>query len=306
MLDLRNLETFVWVWRLGGFRAAAERLNTTQPAISARIALLERDLGTRVFDRRARRIVLTVKGAELLGYAERMLALRADMLRAVGETASLRGNLRIGIPETIVHTWLAELVDRISAAYPSVSLDIDVDSSINLRAGLLAERIDLAFVDGELVDSALKTEPLCSYTLEWFAGEKVTLPRRVRLSDVVRWPIITFRRTSRPYRAVRKLLAESNLGDARVFGSSSIAATVRMALDGIGVCVLPAPVVAAEVAAGALRRLTLTEALPPIQFYTACLAKPDNHLAESVAEIAVATARAHHGTTPDGSKFPIG
>ena len=36
--DLRNIETFVWVARLGGFRLAAEKLNTTQPAISARVA----------------------------------------------------------------------------------------------------------------------------------------------------------------------------------------------------------------------------------------------------------------------------
>ena len=306
MLDLRNLETFVWVWRLGGFRAAAEKLKTTQPAISARIALLERDLGTRVFDRRARQVLLTAKGAELLGYAERMLALRADMMRAIGDTASLRGNLRLGVPETIVHTWLAELVDRISAAYPSVSVDIDVDSTVNLRAGLLAERLDIAFVDGELVDPGLRATPLCTYTLDWFAGERIVLPKRVRLEDVTRWPIITFRRKSRPHRDLRKLLTESGLGDARVFGSSSIAATVRMTLDGIGVCVLPPPVVAAEVAAGTLRRLPLAAALPPIEFYVAYSANPDNHLARSVAELAVATARTHPGPRVDGSKFPIG
>ena len=51
MIDLRNLETFVWVAQLGGFRSAADKLNTTQPAISARIALLEDELGVKLFDR---------------------------------------------------------------------------------------------------------------------------------------------------------------------------------------------------------------------------------------------------------------
>jgi len=81
MVDLRNLETFVWVAHLGGFRTAAEKLNTTQPAVSQRIAQLEDELAVKLFQREARGAKLTVKGFELLGYAERMLALRAGCRR---------------------------------------------------------------------------------------------------------------------------------------------------------------------------------------------------------------------------------
>ena len=56
MIDLRNIETFFWVATLGGFRAAAEKLSATQPAISQRIASLESDLGVRLFDRDVRGI----------------------------------------------------------------------------------------------------------------------------------------------------------------------------------------------------------------------------------------------------------
>ena len=45
MLDFKSLETFLWVVTLGSFRGAAQRLNTTQPAISQRIAQLEREMG---------------------------------------------------------------------------------------------------------------------------------------------------------------------------------------------------------------------------------------------------------------------
>ncbi len=307
MLDLRNLETFVWVSRLGSFRAAAEKLNTTQPAISARIALLERDLGTRVFDRRARRVLLTVKGAELLGHAERMLSLRSEMLRVVGDPASLRGGLRLGVPETIVHTWLAELVDRISATYPSISLDIDVDSTPNLRRGLLAGKLDLAFLGEHAPDPSLKTSPLCRYPLGWFIGDRLGVPKgRLALAAVTRWPIITFRRESAPHLAVRKLLAAAGHPDARVFGSSSIAGTVRMTLDGIGTCVLPSAVVARELASGALRSLSLPHDLPPIEFFVSYPAKPDSHLAAAVAELGIATAHAHLDRATKASSFSIG
>lgn len=307
MLDLRNLETFVWVARLGSFRASAEKLNTTQPAISARIAMLERDLGTRVFDRRSRRVLLTVKGAELLGYAERMLTLRSEMLRAVGDPASLRGGLRLGVPETIVHTWLAELVDRISVIYPSISLDVDVDSTPNLRRGLLAGKLDLAFLGEHLHDAALKTTPLCRYPLGWFIGDKLELPKgRIGVAAVTRWPIITFRRESAPHLAVRKFLAAAGFADARVFGSSSIAGTVRMTLDGIGTCVLPGSVVARELASGQLRSLPLPHELPSIEFFVSYPTKPDSFLAAAVAELAIGTAIAHLARSTKSSSFSIG
>jgi DNA-binding transcriptional LysR family regulator len=51
MVDFKMLETFVWVANLRSFRGAAEKLNTTQPAISMRIAQLEEDLGVRLLER---------------------------------------------------------------------------------------------------------------------------------------------------------------------------------------------------------------------------------------------------------------
>ena len=64
MIDFRNLETFFWVAKLGSFRGTAEKLNTTQPAISARIAQLEASLDVLLLNRDGRRPTLTVKGVE--------------------------------------------------------------------------------------------------------------------------------------------------------------------------------------------------------------------------------------------------
>ena len=51
MTDFRSIETFLWVVKLGSFRGAAQRLNTTQPAISQRIAQLEREMGVKLLNR---------------------------------------------------------------------------------------------------------------------------------------------------------------------------------------------------------------------------------------------------------------
>lgn len=75
MIELRNLETFVWIARLGSFRAAADRLNAAQSTLSARIDKLERQLGVPLFLRSGRRVTLSAKGRQLLDHAEQLLAL---------------------------------------------------------------------------------------------------------------------------------------------------------------------------------------------------------------------------------------
>ncbi|MEN9925330.1 MAG: hypothetical protein RL268_1456, partial [Pseudomonadota bacterium] len=65
-LAIYHLETLLWIARLGTFRAAAERLNTTQPAISARVREIESQLGVEIFRREGRGVVLTARGRQLV------------------------------------------------------------------------------------------------------------------------------------------------------------------------------------------------------------------------------------------------
>ena len=118
MPDLRSLETFFWVAQLGSFRGASERLHTTQPAVSVRIAQLEEELGVRLFDRGPRIATLTAKGRLLLDYAERFLRLRAEMMEAVADPGAMSGVVRLGVAETIVHTWLSRYIERVHATFP--------------------------------------------------------------------------------------------------------------------------------------------------------------------------------------------
>ena len=113
MIDFKTLETFMWVANLRSFRGAAEKLHTTQPAISMRIAQLEDDLKVRLIERDRRMVAMTHKGQELLGYAERLMRLRAEMIEAVGDRSTMRGIVRLGVSETIVHTWLPTLIERV-------------------------------------------------------------------------------------------------------------------------------------------------------------------------------------------------
>src|SRR4029077_9091298 len=110
MVDFKSIETFLWVVTLGSFRGAGQRLNTTQPAISQRIAQLEREMGVKLLNRDHRVASPTPSGRQMLVYAEKLIALRAEMMTEVFDSSAVRGVLRLGVAETIVHTWLPRLV----------------------------------------------------------------------------------------------------------------------------------------------------------------------------------------------------
>ena len=150
MTDFKAIETFMWVVTLGSFRGAAQKLNTTQPAISQRIAQLENEVGVRLLQRDRRMVLPTPSGRQMMVYAEKLIKLRSEMLAVIGDRSAMRGVLRLGVAETIVHTWLSQLIKSVNHAYPNLSIEIEVDITSNLRNRLLAQEIELAFLLGPL------------------------------------------------------------------------------------------------------------------------------------------------------------
>src|SRR6266704_1425511 len=161
MVDFKSIETFLWVVTLGSFRGAAQRLNTTQPAISQRIAQLEREMGVKLLNREHRVASPTTSGRQMMVYAEKLIGLRSEMMAEVGDRSTMRGVLRLGVAETIVHTWLPRLIKSVNTTYPNLSLEIEVDITPNLNASLLAQDIELALVLGPPPNAGVRHRVLC-------------------------------------------------------------------------------------------------------------------------------------------------
>ena len=69
----------------------------------------------------------------MMVYAEKLIGLRSEMLAVIGDRSAMRGVLRLGVAETIVHTWLSQLIKSVNHVYPNLSLEIEVDITSNLR-----------------------------------------------------------------------------------------------------------------------------------------------------------------------------
>lgn len=289
MTDLRALSTFVWVSQLKSFRRAAIKLNTTQPAVSQRIALLEQQLGTKLLNRSTRSVALTDAGRVVLSYGERLIQLRKEMIATVSDRSHLRGTLRLGVAETIVHTWLPRFLERMNREYPGIVLEIDVDISANLREWLLAQRIDLAFMVGPVSAPAIRNRLLRSERISFLASPALGFPkRRLALGKIAERPLITFSRNTKPFVDLTELFNKPGLSKPQIHSSSSIATIVKMAVEGLGVAVIPASIVAGEIKAKRLVELNCDARIPDLQFVAGWLATPDLGIVEPVAEMAAA------------------
>lgn len=160
-MELYHLRTFVTVAEERHLTRAAERLFTSQPAISAHIKALEEELGLNLFDRTPRGMQLTAAGELLLDHAQRALTAAGDFLHhAKGMQRELLGSIRIGLNTDADFLRLVELQAGLSAHYPRLGIEfMSGRTGANIPA-LRIGRLDAAFISGDCDEPLLESHIL--------------------------------------------------------------------------------------------------------------------------------------------------
>ncbi|MDE8601354.1 LysR family transcriptional regulator [Marinomonas sp. RSW2] len=296
-MNYKRLETFVWVASLGNFRKAAERLHTTQPAISARIAGLEAELGVKLFEREggSSPIMLTSKGKELLPYIEKILYQTEQLRKRAGISNAYSGVLRLGVSETIVNTWLPDFLSRLHKDMPNLDVEMTVDVTANLTTGIKDRSLDLGLLMGPISEPNIVNQELCTFSLSWAASPKLDLPDRLLyLEELAKWPIITYARATKPYVEINQKFRELDGPPAHFFASTSLAACRSLAIDAVGISTLPNIMIAKELAAGSLRKIRAVWTPSDLTFTASYSDVPFNPLAEIATNIAVIAAKEYN------------
>ncbi|MFI6322620.1 LysR family transcriptional regulator [Nonomuraea sp. NPDC050556] len=154
--DLDSLKLLVDVGELGSLGQAARASGIAQPSASKRIAQLERRLGLPLLERTPRGSTLTGEGRMVAGWATQVLAAAQELMRAAqavrhSEAAQLRVAASMTVAEYLVPRWLGELQNR----SPGISVGLDVMNSADVAARVLAEGVELGFVEGPHVPDGL-------------------------------------------------------------------------------------------------------------------------------------------------------
>jgi DNA-binding transcriptional LysR family regulator len=245
MLDLRRLRVLREVARCGSFSAAAEALGYTQPAVSRHIALLERETGTTLLERRPAGVRLTDAGELLVGHADAILARLRDAEEDLDDLLGLRaGRLRMSTLTSAAATIVPLAIVEFRRRLPDVELSVSIVEPPGVLGQLRAGEVDLALCNDE---SCLEV-PDVDGLLLFEEPLLVALPRqhrlanrsRVRLDELAeeRWMLGTHRACPDAARFIRACHAEG-FDPQIAFHNDDYAAVLGFVAAGVGVAPVP-------------------------------------------------------------------
>jgi DNA-binding transcriptional LysR family regulator len=256
-MNTRFLETFVILAQLRSFRATARALHATPAAISLRIKSLEDELQTELIDRASKDFRLTATAEYLLGHARAVVDATRRLQDAARKDNAIRGRLRLGVIESVVHSWLAQYIRELNVLYPELEVDLAVDVSNVLERRLRARELDLVIQVEGVESDDIVSEALAVYPLHWIARRGLLDIRKEGLNQrLLQLPILTFGRGTAPQRMLAEIvskmanLAAIPLEQTRITCSPSVAAIVQLVKDGYGVAAIPSLFVSAALDSG--------------------------------------------------------
>ena len=165
-MELYQLKTFISVADERNLTRASERLNTSQPAVSAHIKALEEEFGVALFIRSKKGMQLTKEGCLLLPKAREILDSAGDLLnQAKVLQGKPMGNARIAVSSNSPHLGIMDFLGVMMAEYPGIDLHLVQSISYGVPAKLLKHECDAGFFIGHNPVAEIMTFRLCTVNL---------------------------------------------------------------------------------------------------------------------------------------------
>lgn len=293
-MNIRFLETVVWLAHYRNFRLTGERLHLTQPAISSRIQQVEQELGVRLFERQGRDVCLTPQGQSFVAEAQEIVRRYEALVSRHRPSRRLGGVLRMGLASSMAHLLLPDIIQRLREEHPGVRLEVMTDDTRGKLDLLAGGRLDICLMANHFDNREhLKVEPLCSLEMVWVAAPSLVSgsSHTWTAEDLSTLPIITYAQGTLNASRFGAFFGNHLHAIRQLTTSNSLGTSVHMAVHGVGAAVLPLILVQSEIAAGRLEVLQTSPAYPQTDYAAVWLAASSNPNAEAVAFLASLAAR---------------
>lgn len=242
-MDTQNLKAFLLVAETGSFSLAAQKLHLTQPAVSKRVAQLEEQLATELFDRIGRNVSVTEAGQALLPHAQ---AVQQELQAAEQSIRDLEGgvagDLRLATSHHIGLHRLPPLLSYFSTTFPEVTIDIDFMDSEQAYELVMQGSAELAIVTlAPTSEASIITLPVWQDPLDFMAHKDHALVHaaQVDLDALSQHPAILPGLNTYTGQIVKRLFDRHGL-PLQVSMATNYLETIRMmASVGLGWTVLP-------------------------------------------------------------------
>jgi DNA-binding transcriptional LysR family regulator len=240
--SFKSIRYFIAVAEIGSISAAIQELGVSQSVVSTAIAQIEADLGTLLFERRARGMVLTHAGHQFLRHAHQIeVAMRNARDALASRPHTVTGSLNIGVTSLMVGYYLPFLLDRFRRVFPRIQVQITEDRRDYLEHLLISGELDVALIVVSQLQNrqALETETILrSGWCVWLpVNHRLASEERIEAAELAQQSLI--------------LLQVDELGDATalwnaggveptvLIRTSSVEAVRSLVATGAGCSVLP-------------------------------------------------------------------
>lgn len=269
-MDLLQLEHFLAVAEEGNFTRAAERVCRTQPAVSQSVKKLEEEIGAPLFSRDIHEISLTEAGRTLVDYARRMVRLRDDAMRQLGELRNLdTGRLSIAAHESAAVYLLPGPLRRYFDSFPQIRVGIYRSRLDEIPRQVMDREVDIGFVKDQPAFHELHSILVHSDDMVLIASPHHPLARRdkVHVRDLGNERFVLHHLCSSTEQKILRLF-ESHATRCRIaaelWSFENIKHFVRQE---VGLAIIPRVCVSQELAAGTLAGIPVEGLDMPRQTY---------------------------------------
>lgn len=233
-MDALTLRCFIEVAESGSFTRTGERVGRSQSAVSQQIAKLEELLGKRLLQR-GKTLALTAEGQIFLTYARRIHDLQREALDRFREP-DLEGEVRFGLPEDFASVYLSGVLAEFSRLHPRVLLSIECDLTVNLYNRFRTGGFDLVLVKMNRPEDFPNGVDVLDEPLSW-VGE----PALAQGGGPV--PLVLAPQPCVYRAAALATLETAGLSWRQALVSPSHAGTIAAVSAGLGLTVLPRPMI---------------------------------------------------------------
>jgi DNA-binding transcriptional LysR family regulator len=260
-MDLDYLTTFLEIAKQGSFSRAGQKLFRSQPAVSAQIRQLEEEYGQKLFDRVGKSMKLTAAGEVLLGYAGRLVSLKNESLRAVGDQSSApQGTLAVGANEATCLYVLPDVFSEFHRRFPSVQISVYRNFSRKVLEKVEDGALDVGIITLPVKSPSLKIHSIFRDRLMLMVSPKNPLARHktVTPAEIADQPLIIPKtgytrqlldKLFRPYRSQLRIPMEL----------PSVGMIKRFVAADLGVSLISESFARDEVRAGAVKLIAISD-----------------------------------------------
>jgi len=267
-MNLRFVSSFIATADLGSFAKAADALFSTQATIASRVARLEEELGVPLFLRDGSTLVLTEHGHAALPLARKLIESSDEMIRAAGGSDSAQGVFRLAWTDYASFLLQPGFLIAASDQFPRLNFEIFTHSSMDVLDRLQEGRTDIGILVGAEAKPNLVSRHLFDLPLRWICktglidGDGARDVSVFRDHTLLAYPVGTL-----PAQAVDTQLQKAGVIPARTYCLDTLHAVLSAVRSGLGIALIPPPIVQGELTDGRLVLLDVPVPLEALQFH---------------------------------------